>query len=168
VVLSIQAGRISSVTLLRKLGNDSRKNRLYQAFRELGRVVRTVFLLQFLSDSKLRQQITESTNKVEAYNGFAKWLFFGGEGIIADNDPEEQEKAIKYNDLVANAVILQNVIDQSRILYELKAEGHPVKRADVAALSPYLTKHVKRFGDYVIDLSVVPQPLSAVELELEP
>jgi TnpA family transposase len=167
VVLSIQAGRISSVTLLRKLGNYSRKNRLYQAFRELGRVVRTVFLLQFLSDANLRQQITESTNKVEAYNGFAKWLFFGGEGVIADNDPEEQEKAIKYNDLVANAVILQNVIDQSRILYELKAEGHSVKRADVAALSPYLTKHLKRFGDYVIDLSVVPQPLSEKELELE-
>src|SRR5712671_5878469 len=35
-------------------------------------------------------------NKVEAYNGFAKWLFFGGEGIIAENDPEEQEKMIKY------------------------------------------------------------------------
>jgi hypothetical protein len=45
----------------------------------------TVFLLQYLSDPSLRQQITESTNNVEAYNGFAKWLFFGGEGIIADN-----------------------------------------------------------------------------------
>ncbi|OYD06670.1 hypothetical protein CHM34_15310 [Paludifilum halophilum] len=42
VVLSIQAGKISSATLLRKLSNYSRKNRLYKAFRELGRVVRTV------------------------------------------------------------------------------------------------------------------------------
>ena len=167
VVLSIKTGKISSVTLLRKLGNYSRKNRLYQAFRELGRVVRSVFLLHYLSDLELRQQITESTNKVEAYNGFAKWLFFGGEGVIADNDPEEQEKVIKYNDLVANAVILQNVIDQSRILYEMKAEGYPIKREEVAALSPYLTSHLKRFGDYVIDLSVVPQPLSEVELGLE-
>jgi TnpA family transposase len=50
VVLSIKAGKISSALLLRKLGNYSRKNRLYQAFRELGRVVRTVFLLQYLSD----------------------------------------------------------------------------------------------------------------------
>lgn len=45
VVLLIQTGKISSSTLLRKLGNYSRKNRLYQAFQELGRVVRTVFLL---------------------------------------------------------------------------------------------------------------------------
>lgn len=94
IVLSIRAGKISSVTLLRKLGHESRKNRLYQAFRELGRVVRTVFLLQYLSDPEMRKQITEMTNKVEAYNGFAGWLFFGGEGIIAENDPEEQEKII--------------------------------------------------------------------------
>lgn len=166
VVLSIKAGKIESVTLLRKLGNYSRKNRLYQAFRELGRVVRTVFLLQYLSDPETRRQITESTNKVEAYNGFAKWLFFGGEGVIADNDPEEQEKAIKYNDLVANAVIFQNVVDQSRILHELMTEGYMVRREDVAALSPYLTSHIKRFGDYVIDLSVAPQSLSEVEMSL--
>jgi TnpA family transposase len=57
VVLSIKAGRITASTILRKLGTYSRKNRLYQAFRELGRVVRTAFLLQYLSDAELRQTI---------------------------------------------------------------------------------------------------------------
>ena len=166
VTLSIRAGKISSVTLLRKLGPESHKNRLYQAFRELGRVVRTIFLLQYLADRELRQQITEMTNKVESYNGFAQWIFFGGEGILAENDPEEEEKLIKYNDLVANALIFQNVVDVSRILHELMAEGYPVKREDVAALSPYLTRHIKRFGDYFIDLSVLPQPLSDIKFEL--
>jgi TnpA family transposase len=33
VVLSLKAGRITASTILRKLGNYSRKNRLYQAFR---------------------------------------------------------------------------------------------------------------------------------------
>ena len=161
VVLSIKAGKISSSTLLRKLGNYSRKNRLYQAFRELGRVVRTAFLLSYISDMELREQITATTNKVEAYNGFSKWLFFGGEGIIADNDPEEQEKVIKYNDLVANAVIFHNVVDQTRILRELKQEGFPVNREDVATLSPYVTSHIKRFGDYIIDLDTVPEPIDS-------
>ncbi|MBN9424261.1 MAG: Tn3 family transposase [Candidatus Accumulibacter sp. 66-26] len=159
VVLSIKAGKISSSTLLRKLGNYSRKNRLYQAFRELGRVVRTAFLLQYISDLELREQITATTNKVEAYNGFSKWLFFGGEGVIADNDPEEQEKIIKYNDLVANAIIFHNVVDQTRILRELKAEGFPIAREDVATLSPYVTSHIKRFGDYIIDAEAVPEPI---------
>ena len=128
--------------------------------------MRTIFLLQYLADRELRQQITEMTNKVESYNGFAQWIFFGSEGILAENDPEEQEKLIKYNDLVANALIFQNVVEVSRILHELMAEGYPVKREDVAALSPYLTRHIKRFGGYFIDLSVLPQPLSDIKFEL--
>ncbi len=43
--------------------------------------------------------------------------------MIADNDPEEQEKVIKYNDLVANAVIFHNVVDQTRTLRELRRRG---------------------------------------------
>lgn len=82
VVLSIKAGKVRPSTLLRKLGNNSRKNRLYRVFRELGRVVRTVFLLKYISDIELREQIGATTNKVEAYNGFSKWSFFGGEGVM--------------------------------------------------------------------------------------
>lgn len=159
VVLSIQTGKVSSSILLRKLGNYSRKNRLYQAFQELGRVVRTVFLLRYISDMQLRQQITAVTNKVEAYHGFSKWFFFGGEGVIANNDPEEQEKIIKYNDLIANAVVFHNAVDLTDVLRQLKREGYLVVRNDVAALSPYLTSHIKRFGDYLIDLDAVPQAL---------
>lgn len=72
VVVSIKKGKILPSMLLRKLSSNSKKNRLYQAFRELGRVIRTIFLLQYISDMKLREQITASTNKVEAYNGFSK------------------------------------------------------------------------------------------------
>jgi TnpA family transposase len=163
VVLSIQTGKISSATLLRKLGNYSRKNRLYQAFQELGRVVRTVFLLQYISDIQLRKEITAVTNIVEAYHKFSKWFFFGGFGIIAKNDPIEQEKVIKYKDLVANAVVFQNVVDLTHILQDLQNEGYLINREDVAVLSPYITAHVKRFGDYLIDMEIVPKLLDEVE-----
>lgn len=158
VVLSIKAGKIAASTLLRRLGNNSRKNRLYHAFRALGSAVRTLFLLQYISDQDLREQITASTNKVEAYNGFSKHFFFGGEGVIADNDPVEQEKAVKYNDLVANAVIFHNVVEQTRIIKSLMRDGWKITAEDVAALSPYITAHIKRFGDYLIDMEAIPDP----------
>lgn len=159
VVLSIKAGKVLPSMLLQKLNTYSCKNRLYQAFRELGRVVRTVFLLQYLSDPRLREQIQATTNKVESYNGFSKWLSFGGDGVLPENDPEELLKRVKYNGLVANAVILQNVVDLTQALRELAAEGHTVKREDIAALSPYWTSHIQRFGDYILNLDEVPQPL---------
>lgn len=158
VVLSIKAGKILPSTLLRKLGNYSRKNRLYLAYRELGRVVRTIFLLKYISDKQLREEIHANTNKVESFHNFAKWLNFGGD-VLQENDPEEQEKLIKYNNLVANALIFQNVIDQTRILKKLMNEGFTVLPEDLKRLSPYQTAHVKRFGDYVVDLSQTPPPL---------
>jgi len=54
--------------LLRKLSNYSHKNRLYQAFRELGCVVHTVFLRQFLSDEKLREVIQSTITFVKVGN----------------------------------------------------------------------------------------------------
>jgi TnpA family transposase len=159
VVISIQQGKVLPSMLLRKLGYRSRKNRLYRAFRELGRVVRTVFLLRYISDPTLRRQITTETNKVETYHGFLQWLRFGNLGIMRQRDPLEQEKSIKYTDLVANALILQNVADMTRLLPELAKQGYIVTKETISTLSPYLTGHIRRFGDFVLDVSQIPEPL---------
>lgn len=63
IALSIKAGKITPSTILRRLGTASRKNKLYFAFRELGRVVRTEFLLRYISDLELRKTIQAATNK---------------------------------------------------------------------------------------------------------
>ena len=68
VMLSIQAGRVMPSLLLRKLGTYSRRSRLYRAFRGLGRVERTLFLLRFFSSVEVRRGIRAETTKVEAYN----------------------------------------------------------------------------------------------------
>ena len=166
VVISIRVGKVLPSTLLKRLGNYSRKNRLYRAFREVGRVVRTAFLLRFLSSQDLRQQITASTNKAESYNAFSKWLLFGGEGVIPDEDPEEQTKKLKYNHLLAASIILQTSADMTAVLRTLAAEGHTIRREDLAQLSPYLTGHLKRFGDYVVDAEATPDPLDGEMPEL--
>ena len=105
----IRAGRISASTLLCKLGTYSRKNRLYQAFQKLSRIVRTALLLQYLNDAELRRVIQDATNKSEALNGFVEWLFFGGELLIAEDDRDRQRKLTKYNHLVANCLSFHNV-----------------------------------------------------------
>ncbi len=66
---------------------------------------------------------------------------------------------LKYNGLVANAVILQNVVDMTAALRTIAADGHAVKREDIGALSPYWTSHIQRFGDYVLNLDELPDPL---------
>ncbi len=160
VVLSIKAGKISSTTLLRKLGNYSRKNKLYLALQELGRVLRTQFLLEYISDVALRETITEKTNKVEAYNALSEWVSFGSRHLVASNDEEEMEKAIKYNDILTDSIILQNIVDETNIIGQLKNDGHNIKKEDAGFLSPYLTGHIKRYGDYIVDMSRVPKDIT--------
>lgn len=159
VVLSIQQGQLLPSTLLRKLGHHSPKNKLYRAFRELGRVVRTVFLLRFISDEPLQRQVTVATNKVEAYHNFREWIAFGRDSLITTNDPIEWEKRIKYSDLLANALILQNVVDMTRIIHQLLLEGYPVHLNDLAFFSPYWTRHIRRFGTYRLRFDLPPEDI---------
>jgi TnpA family transposase len=151
LILSVQAGGISSSTLIRQLSHHSELNLLARFAEELGRVERTMFLLEWVSNQLLRQTVTGMTNKVESYHGFSKWLSFGGE-VIAENDPDEQQKHIRYNDLLASAVILQNVIDMTKIIEELRREGWTITQEDLSFLCPYITPGLKRFGAYVMDL----------------
>ena len=113
LVLSVQAGRIPASTLIRQLSHRSDVNTLSRFAEQLGNVDRTIFLLEWISNQPMRQQVTAMTNKVEGYHSFSKWLRFGGE-VVAENDPDEQQKYLRYNDLLASAVILQNVIDMSQ------------------------------------------------------
>ena len=159
VTLSIHKGKVLPSWLLQKLNSDNPKNKLYLALRELGRVHRTLFLLQYVSKPQLRRQIQAATTKIEAYNLFSQWIFFGGDSIMKSRDPVEYEKRIKYKDLIANAIMLHNVVDMTNVLHEMAQEGYPVTPEVVATFSPYITEHIKRFGEYVIDTDSTPPPL---------
>ena len=162
VVLSVQEGKISSATLLRRLSTYSRRNNFYKAFREIGRVIRTVALLRFLSDPQLRRRTTAETNKVESYNRFSEWCRFGNHGVIAANDPEEQEKILKFSTLLTNAVIFHTTLDMMAAVRELIAEGWSITFADLAVLSPYLTARIQRFGEYATgEITLTPDAYDA-------
>jgi TnpA family transposase len=162
VAISISQGKI-----LRKLGTYSRKNKLYWAFCELGRVVRTVFLLNFISDPELRRTINATTNISENWNEFVQWVAFGGDGVIRQNNREEQRKIIRYNHLVANLVVFHNVVSMTRVLQKLVDEGYLITPEIIANFSPYRTEHLNRFGSYDVRFDHEPQPVME-QLRLKP
>ena len=138
--------------MLSRLNSRNKGSALYKAFNELGKVTRTQFLLEYISDIDMREGINADTNKVESYNNLSDWISFGSRSLVATNDTVQMEKAIKYNTLIANMLMVQNVIDISRIVQELRLEGWSISKEDLAGLSPYLTEHLKRFGDFVLNL----------------
>ncbi|WP_371129426.1 Tn3 family transposase [Streptomyces sp. TLI_105] len=78
--------------------------------------------------------------------------------VITDNDPVEQERTAKFNALLTNAVIFHNALDIAEIVRQLQEEGYVIDPEDLAHISPYLTEHARRFGEYSThELGLVPE-----------
>jgi TnpA family transposase len=158
VAVSIKTGKLLPSTILRRLGSYNRQNRLNRAFHELGRVVRTEFLLNWISDLELRRIALRSMNKSEQFNRFSQWVAFGGQ-VLEENNRDEQRKLIKYNHLVANCLIFYNVCSMTQALHKMRKEGVHVNADTLSRLSPYIMQHINRYGEYRIDLNRQSPPI---------
>jgi TnpA family transposase len=112
-----------SVTLMRRLSSNSRKNQIYKTFREVGRVMRTVALLRFLADSGLRAWVTAATNKAEAYNGFSAWTPVRQPGRDRRERPGRAGRSVKWNSLLCNLIVFHTAIDMMEVIRQLVAGG---------------------------------------------
>ena len=81
---SIQHGSASASLLVNKLGAYSRQNELAWALREMGRLERTLFTLEWLQSPELRRRVTVGLNKGEARNALARAVFFHRLGAVSD------------------------------------------------------------------------------------
>jgi hypothetical protein len=49
-------------------------------------------------------------------------------------------------------LIYNTTVDLTNLVNELVADGHPVRRGDLATISPYITSKTRRFGDWALVL----------------
>ena len=115
---------------MRRLSSNSRKNQIYKALREVGRVMRTVALLQFLADSGLRARVTAATNKAEAYNEFSAWAWQPGRD--RRERPGRAVVLVKWNSLLCNLIVFHTAIDMMEVIRQLVAEGGSVTEVILA------------------------------------
>lgn len=69
---SIKQGTMTASLMLRKLGSYPRQNGLAVALRELGRIERTLFILDWLQSVELRRRVQAGLIKGEARNALAR------------------------------------------------------------------------------------------------
>ena len=151
VSLSIREGKVKASEVLTKISAKSVSNKLYTAFRELGRVIRTSFLMEYIGDYDLRKIIHSATCKSEEFNEYVNWIAFSDK-TIRKNNRLEQRKFIKYNQLVTNMVLLYNVQSMTLALNNLAKEGVSISGEVVERLSPYRKSHITRLGTYELNL----------------
>ena len=146
---SIKQGTVTASLMLRKLGSYPRQNGLAVALRELGRIERTLFILDWLQSVELRRRVHAGLNKGEARNALARAVFFNRLGEIRDRSFEQQRYRASGLNLVTAAVVLWNTVYLERAANALRGNGHAVDDALLQYLSPLGWEHINLTGDYL-------------------
>lgn len=146
---SIQQGTVTASLMLRKLSSYPRQNGLAVALREVGRIERTLFILDWLQSVELRRRVHAGLNKGEARNALARAVFFNRLGEIRDRSFEQQRYRANGLNLVTAAVVLWNTIYLERAVHALRSNGYAVDDMLLQYLSPLGWEHINLTGDYL-------------------
>lgn len=107
---SIREGTVTASLLMGKLGSYSRQNSLATALREMGRIEKTIFILNYLTSESLRRKIQKGLNKGEAMNGLARAIFFGKQGELRERTIQHQLQRASALNIIINAISVWNTL----------------------------------------------------------
>lgn len=149
---SLKLGLVQAGGLMRTLQTNDRPTRLARALEELGRIVKTLYLLAYIDDEAYRRRILTQLNRGEGRHQLARVVFHGKRGELRQRYREGQEDQLGALGLVVNAIILWNTIYMDAALGQLRMEGFDVRDEDVARLSPLAHEHINVLGRYAFTL----------------
>lgn len=117
--------------------------RLAKALREIGRIERSLFMLDWF------RRVQAGLNKYEARNALARAVFMHRLGEIRDRGLENQNYRASGLTLLTAAISLWNTVYIERTIDSLKRKGIPLNEQLISHLSPLGWEHINLSGDYV-------------------
>ncbi len=113
---TIRLNKVSASQLFKRLSSYAKDNPLYKALKEFGRIVKSLFILTYLDDVKLRQRVEKQLNRIESSNKFAKAIFYANNGEFKQSDPVEQNITVACKIMIQNSIVLWNYLYLSELL----------------------------------------------------
>jgi TnpA family transposase len=148
IAASIRTGTVTASLIMRQLASYPRQNGVAAALRELGRLERTLFTLDWIEDPELRRSTGQELNKGESRNSLARAVFIHRLGEIRDRTYENQQHRASGLNFLVTAIILWNTRYLERAVDALRqTEGIPDHL--LVHLSPLGWEHINLTGDYV-------------------
>ncbi len=148
-VASLKLGVASPSTLFRRLNSYSSQHVLYRALKAFGQILKSRFLLRYLDEVELRQQITQQLNKVEHSHSFTRSLSVGNPRGFLSVEKEAQEVEEGCKRLLKNAVTCWNYVYLSKRLLQTADPIHQQLFLEaVRHGSPISWRHINLLGEY--------------------
>ena len=144
---SIKTGKVTGSLIMSKLGSYSKKNSFALALREMGRIEKTIFILDYIYDINFRRNIHRGLNKSEAINALARALFFWKKGEFRERKLQSQLRRASCLNILINSIIIWNTAYLEKAVKYLK-KSEDFDESLLKFISPLGWNHINFLGEY--------------------
>lgn len=153
---SIREGKVTGSLIMGKLGSYARQNALATTLREMGRIEKTIFLLDYITNESLRRRIQRGLNKGEAMNALARAIFFGKRGEFRERELQDQLQRASALNILINAISIWNTMYLQKAINHLK-QKETIYESLLKHISPLGWEHINLLGEYNFDIKNIPE-----------
>lgn len=149
LVASINSKEFKASTILKRLNSYNIQHKLQDAIKEFGRIIKSMFILEYIDKVELRQDIEKQLNKGELGNKFGNAIAFANNQEITQVHQEDKDIASMCKLIVQNIVILWNYIELTTIIMRSdKLEEKEKLINNIREMSIISWQHINMFGIY--------------------
>lgn len=148
---ALKLGTAETEAIMKRFTRNNLQHPTYKAFKELGKVIKTIFLCEYLMSEDLRIEINEGLNVVENWNSANSFIFYGKSGEIQSNNLEDQELSVLALHLLQNCLVYINTLMIQGILLGNEWQDR-MQIEDYRALTPLIYQHVNPYGKFELDM----------------
>lgn len=148
---SLKERTVAAHVVVQRLTNSFPLDRLAKAVTNLGRLIKTEYILRYITEPPVRRKVHVQLNKGEYRHKVPRWVFFANQGEFTTGDYEEIMNKASSLSLVSNAILYWNTRHISRILEQLHHNGETIDAEVLKHISLLPYKHVLPNGTYFID-----------------
>ena len=152
---SLESGHTTASTALKRLAGYSGKNHFYRANRELGRIFKTEYILQYMSDPAVRGRVRRGLLKGEEIHALARKVAYGKQGQITARDLLGQKNTGNCLTLIMACIIYWQAKEIGRAILEGEPESAGVDLSLLEHVSPIGWDNIILYGQYVLNRSLV-------------
>ena len=153
VAATMAAGTLRPSQILRKLAAYPRQTELAAALREVGRVERSLFMIDWTTDPGMRRRVQVGLNKGEAHHALKRAINFHQRGELRDRTGEGQHYRVAGLNLLAAIIIYAiiiywNTLKLGEAVFARRKAGLAIPAEFLAHVSALGWEHINLTGEY--------------------